>query len=485
MNDDLVSLMKDEILKYDELIRKLNKKIQKYQKVYNVLKPNGVSLRRENVLKLMSNINLLDEIIEIIKDVNLVAMEKMIRSKIMFDEHDKEIKKSLSDVGLSKEIIFSDDFLNSLSRNPRLKKVHDKLIEMKKRDEELFRLNEQIVFYVFESMISLYEETKEEKERLKESKKNIEYALSKYRCKERLNPKDVSVIVTLIATISDYKKRSELSNAFNLYLKSFNKKSDEHVEEVKTNVKDDVRYVDSASINEKENSDEELDHDDKDESDLCNNYLMAISSFDNYDDVSMFLNSVKYDCDIKSVLHKMIEYLKETPENESLKQYLTKYLEGLNHDFKKEAEIHDNVVFYYDFLNKKNRILSDISKGEIPTEYYNDVLTGLKMIKENGAKNKRQRITRIRKVFKIRVHDIRITYKRLSNNIYVVLGVFCKKDHHGINVINTTLQRNNELIGCEKAIVMASKVDEVWNEYLSVNSDFENELTKLLSGYQK
>ena len=52
MYDNLTYLIKTEILKYDNIIKDLNKKLLMYKPVYDVLKPKGKKFNKENILRL-------------------------------------------------------------------------------------------------------------------------------------------------------------------------------------------------------------------------------------------------------------------------------------------------------------------------------------------------------------------------------------------------------------------------------------------------
>lgn len=486
MNDNLTLLIKSEISKYDDIIKDLNKKLFLYKPIYDTLKPKGKKFSKENMLHLTMNEKLINMLIEIMKQSNTIVIEKMIENKILYENHNKHVEEALSSFGLSKEIIFSDTFMNNIKLrstvNPRLKQVYDKLVVMKKTDDELFELNEKIVLYICNTMIDMYEDTMEEKQRIKDIKKSLEYALKNYQSNNNLTPKDKSVIAGLIDNVLNKDEKKRLSSEFNLYLSKFICKDKQKKVVIDKEEKPLINYVDE------EIKDLEV-YEELNEDPLYDNYLMAIKSFENYNDISMFLNSIKYEYDARNILTYIINQLSTTQEDLLLKDYLNEFLNNYLDCKEEQEEIKtekdENHILYYGFLNKKNKILNDVLKGDIPKEYYSDVLKGISMIKNDGDKNKRKTITRIRKVFKLRINDIRITYKKLSDNIYVILGIFCKKDNRGYDIINTTLKRNNDLIGFEKSIANCSMIKEIWDEYLSINDDFEKELEETLKVNKK
>ena len=107
------------------------------------------------------------------------------------------------------------------------------------------------------------------------------------------------------------------------------------------------------------------------------------------------------------------------------------------------------------------------------------------MIKTGNDKGKSKRITSIKKVLKLRYKDIRVTYKRLSNNVIIILGIFCKKDNKGYDVIDVTRKRNKELVKYENNIIDSINISELWNEYLKENSNIEEEILNSLTSYTK
>ena len=489
MCENLINLIKHEINGYEIQIKNLNKRLLEYKPVYEALKPKGRNFKKENVLRLTENKVLLDKLTEIMEQINLVAIEQMLRNKILFEEHDSEVNLVLQSYGLSKKIIFSDEFLNSLAiksrANNRLKEVYDKLIMMKERDDKLFKLNEEIVLYVCGSMIDLYENLLKEKENVKDDKKVLEYALKNIQSNSKLTPRDISSITLLLSKIANEEEKNKLSTELNEYLLSLKPNdlptlSVHKEEEEKGNPK---IYVDDNLDPIKE---DDVDEDDEETTNyLAKNYLMALNFFDSYKDINLFLDSVKYDCDIDKILLRIINLLGLTEKEKLLKNYLLTYLENLKNEPVKDVNGEQNVLLYYGFLEKKNKVYSDILKGNIPSEYYVDVLKGLEMIKNNDPKTKVSSITTIKKVFKVRINDIRITYKKLSENVFIILGVFCKKDHKGYHVISKTKERNESLCYLESTILKAAEIPDLWDEYLKINNEFAENIVNLLMTKRK
>ena len=138
-------------------------------------------------------------------------------------------------------------------------------------------------------------------------------------------------------------------------------------------------------------------------------------------------------------------------------------------------------MLYYGFNENKNRILDEISN--IPEEYYSDIKKAIELIKLDGAYSKRTNAKKseIKKVFKLRIDDIRVTFKRISKNVYIILGVFVKKDYHGNRIISTTKKRNYNLLEQEVSILNLFSDDSMKDEALNINSKMEDDILSTLS----
>ncbi len=473
MNDELVQLLTIEIKKYDELIKKINKKYYYYKPLYNLLSSS------KNNKNPFSNRKTYEIFVEKMKHDNSIAINKLINNKLLYDTYNSNVNKKLSEFNLSKNILYSNAFMNRIKNDVRLKKVYNELDKMKQTDELLCNLNREIETYLCDCFFNIFDEIVKEKQRLNEDKKQIEYALKNYQSNQNLNDNNISTIKNIIISKTDNEDdKNRLLNILNSYVLKFSaEKKKENNEPKQEQVS--MNYVDDNSAY------YYYDDNKKESNTLYKNYLTTIRSFDNYDDINEFLESIKYDYDIKLIIFNIIGLLTNTSKDLLIKEQLNKYLQSLDDTLSDVITDKENIIFYYGFLWNKNKVLADVEKGNIPKEYYPDILTGIDMIKNNTARIKGKSIVKIKKVFKIRINNIRITYKMLSDNLYIILGIFCKKDKKGYNVTNTTIDRNNELIGSEKAIINARNVECIWDEYLKINSEFEDELLKLLKSKTK
>ena len=83
---------------------------------------------------------------------------KMLIDKKELDTYNKETENALKRHGLSKKIIYSDSFINMTKG-----RLHDELLEMKQREEELFNQNQKIVMYICDVAINMFEDLEKKK----------------------------------------------------------------------------------------------------------------------------------------------------------------------------------------------------------------------------------------------------------------------------------------------------------------------------------
>ena len=209
--------------------------------------------------------------------------------------------------------------------------------------------------------------------------------------------------------------------------------------------------------------------------------MISINNIKIYDDLKTFLDSLCYKYNIKEFLSNALLYV-----SDDVKENINKYLKELE----KEDEIADddskeNVILFNGFLNNKNIIKDDLKRHNIPDTYYQDVKKGIFMILENGALGKRENIKKVPKVLKLRVNDIRIAFKRLKSNVYIILGIYVKKDSVGNKIIESIRKRNNELLSNEKIIINAFDKDSLTKEIVDLNNLYYNELNNLLGSKAK
>ena len=207
---EIIEIINEEIERLDKLIKEDSKLINTNRDVYSILKPKGKDFQTINVIKLSGNKELLNKLVNLVGSSNLVAVEEMIKKKIEFDNYDKEVNEKLRKVGLTKEFIYSETFINFVrvkaNQNKSLLKVYNELLEMREREKELFRQNEEIVSYICNVAINVYEDTIKEKELLKNNKKGLEYAVESIKKGEKLTVWSLSSLENLYNYLDDDSK---------------------------------------------------------------------------------------------------------------------------------------------------------------------------------------------------------------------------------------------------------------------------------------
>ena len=130
-------------------------------------------------------------------------------------------------------------------------------------------------------------------------------------------------------------------------------------------------------------------------------------------------------------------------------------------------------------MNNPDKMISIIDKN-IPKEDYKSLLKAMELLKKDGAVANRTTTVLLKKIYKLRVDKVRVTFKRLNHNTYIVLGIFRKKDQHGSEVIAKTKSRNDKLSRYEKSIIESADIPEIWNSYLEINEEiYTNVIEKI------
>lgn len=348
-------------------------------------------------------------------------------------------------------------------------KIIDNFIKNNEKIEDLSKSACEIIEYMASRIISEYEDVMLMIDEEKKIQKVSKDALSKIRVHEKITPSEQSLLISYIndSELPSKEKNNFLSQLIN-YAKSF---KEEYIPRAKEQIEES--YQDSDVITSPFVFEEE-----KEENDIYYNYLLAIKSFDNYLDLSSFLNSLKEKFNMTIFLNKIIKFLSKSEEDILLKNYLNEYCKKI--DKKEEEQPTKNIrVLYYDFIHDVNYIASDINI--ISEEYYKEVQKGIEYIKQDGALNKCEGISTINKVVKLRIGSVRITYKRLSNDTYIILGIFQKHDMKGRGIIETTKRRNKVFSHTsEKVIKSALNNETIMNNFDEKNEAFDSQINEFL-----
>lgn len=467
MYENLILFLKECINDRLEEIKSISVKINDIRLVYDILIPNK---NKRDVIKVerIKDRASFYKFIELIAKYNIILYNKIIALDNEIKESERKKLSSLQNTNLP--IIISKTQMRQYNVQ--------ELQKIQLEENRIKKSIEQLLSYSFTFIVNLYESLESNKEKQKEIMKNCGYALKNINSKLVLNARDISVITNMINESSKQEEEKELLfKELNDYIIETKKEKNIAIPDTKELLNDLPIVYKDDSVNNSYEIKEEINY---------YNYLITIKSFDNNDDIKTFLESIKFSCNINKIVQNVINMLGNSKRDIELKVYLQNYLSNFVSDEEKNESIEsNNIILYHGFLENKNRILSDITKSGIPKEYYGDVLAAITMIKQGDTKGKISRIDSIRKVLKLRYKDIRITYKKLSNNIYVILGVFCKKDNKGYEVINKTRKRDKTLSTQEKNIINAISISDLWNEYIKENSFMEDEIIHHLSSWVK
>ena len=469
MEKEIIEIIKEEIDRLDKLIKEDSKLINNNRDVYNILKPKGKDFQTINVIKLSDNKELLNKLVNLVSSSNLVAVEDMIKKKIEFDNYDKEVNEKLISAGLTKNFIYSDAFINYVSikskQNKRLLKVYNELLEMRQREIELFRQNEEIVMFICNTFINMYEDVINEKEKLKYDKKSLLYTIENINKKEKLSIRSLSSLEELY-NVLDLEKQKKLV----AFIQNYNKKIEKEVKIKKESIKVlDTKEEKDIKIQYMDN--EPLEHVIDPLSIQAKNMLDSLNGLDK-DMVFKMLENLSSNKNFITIINYMINFVEDYKLQSYLEEFIENYFES-NIKYKEE-ETEDNKVLYYGFSLNKNFILNDIEN--ISEEYYKDISKAIKKVKRCDFNSNTKSITVLKKVFEVRVNAIRITCKRIDENTYVILGIYCKKKNRDRKLIVDTYNRLKLTDSVLDNIDDVKKIDGVWSKYIEINEFFDDEI---------
>lgn len=440
--------------KLEILIKDLNKEIREYKDVYFALKPKGKAFKEENVLNLMEKPLLGEKLTSMVIKTDVDEILKMLIDKKELDMYNKETENALKRHGLSKEIIYSDSFINRTKG-----RLHDELLEMKQREEELFNQNQKIVMYICDVAINMFEDLEKKKEYYKSILKGLTYAKENIK-KEELFNKMASDSLDYVLNDLEENKKIKLVSFIQKYNKCLEEKSKNLIIKAESNKEIDeenkvITFTDyNASDDEKEKLTPVMV--------VAKNYLDSIEKLDKAS-INEFLNYIS----IKNNFISIISYMISFSNDDSLRKYLEKYLENIinsNMEEKENAE-EDNRILYYGFTASKKYILKDIDN--ISEAYYKDILKAIDKLKRCNWIGKKNLVS-LDKTFEIRQNDIRITVRKLNHNTYVILGIYCKKMNRDRLLVKDTLRRSDNL-----DIYLNNNI---LNECYSLNEELEDEI---------
>lgn len=211
MEKELTKLIKNKIDELSDEIKEKSKMTKRYAKVYSFLKPKGKEFKLSNVLNFEKDLSLTGELSCMIEESDLIAIESLQEKMDEYDECSRKFEEKLKELGLSTKVIYSDEFIEALYKKSltdfKFKKIYKELMEMKERDAVLAKQNEEIVTYICNSGIRIYEDALNTKERLKYRKRGLEYALESIRKSEPFSSWSVTSLESLTSSLNYYEQR--------------------------------------------------------------------------------------------------------------------------------------------------------------------------------------------------------------------------------------------------------------------------------------
>ena len=448
---NITEILNKEILNAEEEIKALSDELRVLKHVYDALVPNK---KKKDVLKTdrLKDQETFYEFIELLSIYNKVLYNKLADTNSDFKKIEKKFLNFHESLELNTVLNKSELFLQYKEINERMRKI---------------------LSLGFNYIADLYESLEQEKEEKKEHKKRFLYALRKINDNESLSFSDVNII-TLLIEKQEVIKKETLLNELNTYIESKKSgktkvKDENQAEEKKKNYIDDKKNITIKEQKDKKNP-------------IILNYLATIRSFGNDKGaINEFLNAVSYNDNIEDIISEILLEIDSSKEQE-LYNVVSDYLIKISNDeFEEDKIIKDEQInlLFYDFMNNPDKMINIIDK-KIPKDEYKDLLKALELIKKDGAASNRSTIVMLSKIYKLRVDKIRVTFKRLNHNTYIILGIFRKKDQRGAQVIVKTKSRNDILSRYEKSIIESFDIPDIWNSYLEVNEKiYKNIIEKI------
>lgn len=455
MYTNLLNMLIDEQQIHDEEFHIYSKEEAKMRPVFDLISDKYGKLDYSKYYKLAER-----------KDCYDIAMDTVENeNEVLFHEIADFLKKANEITRQEKQ----DNGLYESARNVRIIGVPYK------QYAEIREEGQKVLMHISEIFFEVYERTKKIKEEEKELSKNLTRIIKNIRTKKELIPADLAYLLTVIDDIEDETLKDNVSFELDGFLKEIRDKKTQQkkqvIEEKPQEITHHIQYIDN-------DIDEVVLEEDSD----YINYYNTLKTFTSLNDVKIFFDSIKHNKDITKIILKIIEVL-EQDNNVELINYLNDYLLSLDSVENEEIDVKNNdtfetVVLYDGFLSGRKTIQGDLDA--IPKETYDIVKIALDKIKKDGAESKRTGLIDYKKIFKLRYKSIRIYFRKLSKNVYLILGIFVKKSKKDSNIISAAVRRNTRLGLVEDDIVSAIGNDKLWSKYLEANSRIDDVIEKML-----
>ena len=459
MNDKIITLIKDRINELEISKNSISKEMNNYKYFYDILVHNG-KVNYDYFIDKLDDDKMFEKLDDLLNS-DLGNKNTNLRREIM------NILNKIYEIEQKRDEAIDLKNINQISNITSLSNVSAYNLEIM-YDEYQTKFIEKVVEFVVPS----YEKLLSEREKIKDQIRICNFTLKNIKKNKLLNSEGISLIDALImkSNFSEETKNEYYTyvNDFLLMLEDERKKqqlkSSEKREESKKQSNESFKYIqsDDKIIEEKE---EEVPFAE------LRNFILSLKSLETVDEMDNFMEFIKYNYNIKYIILLLISICKEQ-EDEKIINYLENYLYKITDDsISAELNLGKNTVLYYGLENGKNKILDDISK--ISDLYYKDILNGLDLIKNGNVNGKISSFTCTKGVFKIRVNDIRIIYKRLNKSI-IILCIACKKSSRGNDIANKSVRRSKKILNTEQDII------DNYDLYRNKSNEFDNEIYSFL-----
>lgn len=460
MYDNLKLLINNEYNKAFNDNNNLNNRRNNIKKVYERISKRNGELRLEGLIPFLDD-KYNDRLYRCIKEVRLIDeydiddIKSLIGIRKQYLNSQKEADEFYKQAGITKEEFRSASYKKKISSDAKRLFAYNKIIDTQNALETKNKMLEDMLMYVCERIVNEYElicASQNKKEKLLSLLSSI---TNKINQNKQLLSHELGVLTYIIDNCDNEKLRNKCKEEFDTYNKSFIEEKEQKI------IRKENQYVDDYNVKEEPN-------------DIITNYITSILSLKDENAIYEYLDSLKYISNIKVMILKMINLI----ESNDIKNILINYVSNLEINLDENDNNGINELFYYGLSNNKNIIFDDLN--DIPKEYYKDVLKILEDIK-NGTFNKSVSFDSIKKVRKIRENDIRLTYRRIDKNLYMILGVYCKKDNKGYDIVNSTRVRNDNFDDEVSAIKDALCYEPQKQRLLERNNEFYNDIFSKLN----
>ena len=471
MYNSLNKILNNEFDELTEKVSKYNVRLNIIRPIYTKIFSKGKNFKTDNLTLFLDSKQLercIDEIGILDKDeiISLVNIRKQ------YLDYEKNISKfyykNNEEDDLTLHILYDSIVSTGDSKKMKLKEYSD----FKKREELLQRSNEELenmLIYTCDCITEEYDSIAKDKEATKSVIRDIKFIIDCIKEKSRINPALLAYLTELIEEAPEEEKIKAYKE-----LESFNIAVAENEAIIKAKIEDSkapkkiikqapiVHFDDEEQIESKEVE--------------VSNDLIILRSLPDEKSIIEYLDKLSYSYDINVFISKIF---KSISVNDDLYKILNNYLNSVE-TIEDDAPKDTDIILYYGVTEGKNVILNDIES--LSEDDYKHAYKALEMIRNGSALAASKSIKKLKKAMKLREDHIRIVYKRLFDNVYVILGIYRKKNSRGNEIVENAIIRNDSLELHTNLILKLLSSDFEREQLIQKNNQFEEEInTKLKS----